>query len=135
MYQLPKELQDLIYSFDNTYQLKFNEILKSISKKYVSEFKYKNKYTHRSHCNIKVQNYTRHELSISHIYNSVHSYRFLSTVLTKLLRYIKKNNITFEYDYQINFIIYNTQVLENYEIVHLSDNDRKALYKLINHYI
>jgi hypothetical protein len=33
MYQLPKELQALIYSFDNTYKLKFNFIIKEFNNK------------------------------------------------------------------------------------------------------
>ena len=134
MYQLPNELQALIYNFDNTYKLKFNEVLKSISKKYVSEFKYPEKYTHCKHCNIKVQNFQRHELSVSHIYNSVHSYIFLSTILTKLLRYIKKNKILITHDYQIGIIIYTHGVLETYELFHLNNNDIKALNKLIKYY-
>jgi hypothetical protein len=69
MNQLPKELQDLIYNFDNTYRLQFDEVLKLISKKTVSIFKHRNKYIHCGHCNTKVQNLSRHWYTSKHQFN------------------------------------------------------------------
>jgi hypothetical protein len=95
MYQLPKELQNLIYCFDNTYKLKFNEILKSITKKYVSEFKYSKKYTHCNHCNIKVQNYDRHYYTTKHQFNlSIQGFvPWYNAIYELVVEYITLSNI------------------------------------------
>jgi len=135
MFNLPVDIQNLIYSYDNTYKLKFDEVLKKINKKNVSMFKYSNKYKYCKYCNVYVQNINRHSETIKCLYNGVHDNKFLSNILTKILKYIKKHKITFEFNYQMNFMIYNTEVLEHYEILHLDNNDVKALNKLINHYI
>ena len=124
MFQLPKELQDLIYSFDNTYKLKFNEVLKLITKKYVSEFKYSKKYTYCNHCNIKVQYYYRHTFSVKHEYNAtLQGYnKYYNTLANKILKYINKNNI----------IIKNkSQIINILQIIKL---DKKELYALQHYY-
>jgi hypothetical protein len=120
MNQLPKELQYLIYSFDNTYRLQFDEVLKSISKKSVSIFKHKNKYTYCSTCDIQVQNYNRHLFSINHEYNQVaEGYcKYYATIALKIIRYINSNNIHVRSNELIHLL---------FERIELDDYERYAL--------
>jgi len=121
MFNLPKELQNLIYSFDNTYKLQFDNVLKLINKKFVSKFKYSKKYTHCSYCNIKVQNYTRHCYTLKHEYNStLHGYnKYYKTIAKKILQYIKFNNININTKSQISNI---------FALITLDDDELYAIY-------
>jgi hypothetical protein len=125
MYQLPKEVQNLIYSFDNTYILQFNKVLKSFSKKSVSIFKYKNKYTYCSHCDIVVQNYNRHSFSVKHEFNLVSNgyCRYYASIALKIIRYIKSNKIKVRSNRLIHVL---------FQHIELDDEERHAL---INFYI
>lgn len=109
MFQLPKELQNLIYSYDNTYKLHFDLVLKSITKKLVKNFKtkYNFEYVSCMYCNTSVKDMFKHRKSTNHQYNlAIYNNDILYKITINIIKeYFNKHNIKKIYRYQLNWII------------------------------
>jgi hypothetical protein len=104
MLNLPKELQQLIFEYDNTYKVIFNNVLKYIP----DQCKKLKNYIKCDVCNCYVKNRYKHENTLKHAKNKIKN-GYISLCQRIIIRSI--------------FMDYNISIyIRKYEFVYLVDN-------------